>query len=250
MSGAGRARPTFPEWSLAVPGATEKLDAALQAYKKHGWYVYRKLSVDVSVAVAERPMSPAEVHTLRLSMPRQWPGGALEAEVGEALAEDPGNVEALRRLVSLSKIDAIPAARRAVEAHPDDPRAWGFLADALSGTPHNAEREAALRKAVALAPDDPEGLVPLAAYLLEAGHSGEALPTSRRAVEIAPWSPATLLVHAAILADLGQCGDAALASRRAIDLMGEGYSAQARREGADQARQIAERCPVRGGDAR
>lgn len=241
---------TFPEWSLDAAGGPEKLDAALEAYEKHGSFVYRHLTVEVSPSVAERPMSPGEVHALRLSMPRRWPQPALEAEASEALAEDPGHVEALRHLVSLSRIEAIPAARRAVEAHPDAPRAWSFLANALAGSPGAAEREAALRKAVALAPDDLEGLVPLAAYLLEAGRSGEALPTSRRAVEVAPWSPVTLLLHATILADLGRCGDAALASRRAIDLMGEGYSAGRVQESVDLARQIGEQCPARGSEAR
>ncbi len=240
----------FPEWSLEVPGATEKLDAELKTYLLHGAFSYRELHVESSVAVSQRLMSPAEVHALRLSMPRRWRPGELEAEIGEALAEDPGHIEALRRRAALSRADATAAARRAVEAHPDDPRAWGFLADALSGTLAEAEREAAFRKAVDLAPDDVEVLVPLAEYLRDAGRSGEALPTSQRAVEIAPWSPAALLVHATILADLGRCADAALASRRAIDLTGEGYSAEARQECAKLARQIGEECPVRGGASR
>lgn len=237
----------FPEWSLDVPGATEKLDAELKAYLHDGSYSYREMRIEISVPVAQRPMSPGEVHALRLSMPRRWRPGELEAEIGEALAEDPGHVEALRRRAALSRGDPTPAARRAVEAHPDAPRAWGFLANALSGTPAEAEREAAFRKAVALAPDDLEGLVPLAQYLRDAGRPGEALPTSRRAVEIAPWSPAALLVYATILADLGRCADAALASRRSIDLTGEGYSAEARRTIADRVRQIGERCPMREG---
>ena len=225
-------RGAFPEWSPSQPRALEGLDRALEAY----------LAGEAQTRVRQVPeawrgkpqvrLIPApEVHAIRLGL---WGLGpdkgreALRAEVDEALAEDPDHPLALQHLAVLTGAPPLPLARRAVATHPDDPRAWTFLAGALKGEPFDAERLAAYRKAAELAEGNAAALHNLAVELLAQGQSGQALPVAREAVRLAPWSPPLLDGYAAVLIDLGQCAPAIEVQERALEVFPERSSEAAR----------------------
>ncbi|ACL67063.1 conserved hypothetical protein [Anaeromyxobacter dehalogenans 2CP-1] len=180
--------------------------------------------------IRERPMSAAEAHTIRLSLPwierGEKPDPArLKAEIEEALAHDPGHVAALERMAEDRAGDALSLAERATAAHPEDARAWRFLARSTSD---GERRIAALRKAVETDGASAEAANELAWTLLEAGRSGEALPLARRAVATEPWNAGIIDTLAGVLEDLGQCPEALALQRRAVDVLPEGVSPAAR----------------------
>ncbi len=225
-------RAALPAWDPADPEALRALDALLHAYAaapldqgprevRGGW----------DGAMASRPIPPAEVHAIRLSLWTQGPPrplSALRAEVLEVLAEVPDHPLALHQLASLDRADPLPMARRAVARHPGDPRAWTFLAMALTAPEAGAEREAAYRQASDLAPGNAAAMHNLAVELLAQGRSGEALPVARRAAGLAPWSPPILDGYAAVLADLGRCAEAIPVQQRALDVLPERGGEEAR----------------------
>lgn len=227
-------------WRAALPaydldaGGPEALDGVLAAHARGPLEGDRReLPVPAVVGLHEQAVPAAEVHAIRLALwshgpPR--PRAALEGEVREALEESPDHPVALQVLAGLRGGDPLPLARRAAAAHPDDPRAWTFLAGALRGPAAAAEREGAYRRAAALAPENPAALHNLAQELLGAGRSGEALPIARRAAQLAPWSPPLLAGYAAVLSDLGRCDEALAAQQRALDALPERAGADARRE--------------------
>ncbi|HET9596216.1 MAG TPA: hypothetical protein VFP65_11580 [Anaeromyxobacteraceae bacterium] len=216
---------TFPEWSIRREGATKALDRALRGYLDDGRATARLQvagSVEgvLKVRTDERALAPAQVHTLRLELPRAWPDHALRAEVEEALREDSAHVGALARAATRDPSAAPALARRAVAAHPEDPRAWTFLAHSLAP----GEREMALRRSVELAPDRAEYIADLAAELDTSKRYAEAVTMSRRAIQLAPWSPVSLTVHARALAHLGRCQEASATMKRAAEVFREGIS--------------------------
>ncbi|WP_242337211.1 hypothetical protein [Anaeromyxobacter sp. SG66] len=213
-------RDVFPQWDPAVPGATDALDAELGSHVARGRFRYRDLHLVKDHPVRERPMLPAEVHDVRLSLASamRWPPEKLDAEVTEALAEDPGNVVALTVAARSRGAEPAALARKATEAHADDARAWLFLGDVLPESDVSG-REAALRRAVAAAPENPEPLNALAWNLLRSGRPGEALPLAKKAFVAAPWDPAIVDTVAGVLAGLGDCGEAVRMQQRAIDLL-------------------------------
>jgi tetratricopeptide (TPR) repeat protein len=227
-------------WRAALPsydldaGGPEALDRILAEYARTSLEGERReLPVPAVVGLHEQIVPAAEVHALRLALwslgpPR--PRAALEGEVREALEESRDHPVALQVLAGLQGGDPLPLARRAAAAHPDDPRAWTFLASALRGPDASAEREAAYRRAVELAPANPAALHNLAQELLGAGRSGEALPIARQSAQLAPWSPPLLAGYAAVLSDLGRCAEARSVQQRALDSLPERASADARRE--------------------
>lgn len=208
---------TFPEWRLDEPGATEKLDPILE--KHAGVYLSRTTlkAAQIEPALASRVMAPAEVHALRLDLPHRFTQEVLRAEVHEALAEDPGLVRALEHQADESPELAVELARRAVAAHPEDPRAWELMGRALDES-DGREREAMFRKAIAAAPDRVRAHVVLAVELERQGRFADAQVASARALEVAPWSPVALLVGGVSLARLGHCDEARSLARRASGL--------------------------------
>jgi tetratricopeptide (TPR) repeat protein len=216
----------LPEFDPGKPGALEGLDRTLARYARGAVETSSRAAPEPSAGIAlEQRMPTAEVHALRLAL---WPhgpdrgAGALRDEIAEALRESPNHPVALEMRSRVEGDDPLPLARRAVSAHPDDPRGWTFLAGSLEGAAAAAEREAAYRRAADLAPENPAALHNLAADLLEGGRSGEALPLARRAAQLAPWSPPLLRTYAAVLSDLGRCAEAIPVQERAIDVVPEG----------------------------
>ena len=241
-------REVFPQWNPDDPGALAQLDAELDAWARGGRFGPRPVAVGPDPRLAVQPVEPAEVHAIRLLL---WPAGAARegddgarrAELAEGLAEDPAHPVLLRLLATQEGRDPLPLARRAVQGHPEDPRAWGFLAESLPAA-DVAGREDALRRAAALAPRNPLALAALATLLLEAGRSGEALPPARQAVQLGPFSPDVLDVYAAVTADLGICAQARLASMRAVDVFPDDGDAALRARIVARRAAVLERCPA------
>lgn len=221
-------REIFPEWDPASATGAAALDEAVGRYLANGKFRYFDVHLPAEQPVTERPLSAAEVHSVRMSLPWINRGEKVAperraAEVAEALAHDPGHVKALRS----SKGERLPLAERAAAAHPEDVDAWLFLAAALP--PGAGERrEEALRKAVAAGPANAIALNNLAWLLLETGRSGEALPLARSAVGLAPWSSAALDTLAQVSDDLGLCAQALQVERRAVDVLPERLPAKER----------------------
>jgi tetratricopeptide (TPR) repeat protein len=222
----------LPEWDPARPEALRSLDRHLHDHAGGGLESgTRQVPAAWDGEVASRPIAPAEVHAIRLSLWSQGPPrppGTLRDEVLEALEESPDHPLALHQLAALDRRPPLPLARRAVARHPRDPRAWTFLAMALEGAEAAAEREAAYRQASELAPGNAAALHNLAVELLSQGRSGEALPEARRAAALAPWSPPILDGYAAVLADLGRCVEAIPVQQRALDVLPEKGGEEAR----------------------
>jgi tetratricopeptide (TPR) repeat protein len=240
-------RVALPDCDPDLPGALERLDAELARYAR-GELAIRRQTVEVPAAVGyfESPVPAAEVHAIRLALWGIGPSKGkpqLRAEVQDALGDDPGHPIALRYKAALDGFGALRLARGSVAAHPDDPRAWTFLAEALEGWPGTGdEREAAYRRAAELAPENPATLFNLAIQLLASGRSGEALPHARRAAELAPWSPPILAGYAAVLSDLGQCAAAIAVQQHASDALPETATGEARRAFAEQLDGYAHQC--------
>jgi tetratricopeptide (TPR) repeat protein len=223
-------REVFPQWDPATEQVGKALDKEIGGYLLAGKYNYRGVRLPEAAPIPERPMSAAEAHTIRLSLPwldrGEKPDPArLKAEIEEALAHDPGHVAALERMAKDRTGDALALAERATAAHPEDARAWLFLA---RSTPDGERRSAALRKAVEMDGASADAANELAWTLLEAGRSGEALPLARRAVATEPWNEAIIDTLAGVLEDLEQCPEALALQRRAMDVLPEGTSAGAR----------------------
>ncbi len=239
-------RGAYPDWDPARPRALEALDLALETYLgAEAQTRYRQVPETWHQEPAVRAIVPAEVHAIRLALWNQGPdkgASALRAEVSEALSEDPDHPLALQLKATLTGEPTIPLARRAVRGHPDDPRAWTFLAFALKGEENDAERLLAYRTAATLAEGNAAALHNLSIELLAQGRSGEALPVTREAVRLAPWSPPLLDGYAAVLADLGRCAQAAEVQQRALEVLPERSGQAARQAFKDRLRQIRVQC--------
>jgi tetratricopeptide (TPR) repeat protein len=239
-------RGAFPQWDPARPRALEGLDQALETYlNAEAQTRYRQVRETWDGQPEVRLIPTPEVHAIRLALWNQGPDkgvAALRAEVGEALSEDPDHPLALQLQASLTGEPPLPLARRAVASHPDDPRAWTFLAGALKGEAHDEERLVAYRTAAGLAEGNAAALHNLAVELLVQGRSGEGLPVAKEAVRLAPWSPPLLDGYAAVLADLGLCTQAIDVQSRALEVLSERSPEAARQALRDRLQQILIQC--------
>lgn len=222
----------FPVWRPDDAAQMAALDAEVGAYVGRGKLRSRPLSIpSFEPELEERPLPPAEVHALRLSLPRRAPAGAALADAGraeldEALAEDPANPVALRTLAASRPAEARALAARATAGHPDDPRAW-LLAAAYAPDPD--AREKAYRRAVELAPEHPAALNDLAWFLALTERAQEALPLARKAAAVSPTSAPILDTYAGVLQALGKCKEALPVQQRAVELLPETADAAERR---------------------
>lgn len=211
----------FPEWSLDVPGGTDKLDVELENYLLVADLKTRKMRGRITPDYSIRALSPAEVHAIRIDNRPQWEPDELEAEVLEALAEDPAHVSALTVKAAHEKGNALSLAQIAVRDHPEDPMAWRLLGKALEGGATLQEQEEAYRRALEKAPRRPDCLIDLARVLAKGGNIEQALPYFRKAVQIAPHSLPATFFYANALSSLGFCTEAAEVSDRALEMLQE-----------------------------
>jgi tetratricopeptide (TPR) repeat protein len=239
----------FPEYDPARPETLEPLDAALDKYIRTGQLGIYKVEAEVAEPAVERsPLHSSDVHLLLLderslwSEPKDRPA-LWRDEVDEALREDPAQPRAILLRANREKASPLAGLRAAVQARPDDWRAWLLLGQALEGAEPSAEREAAYRRAVALAPENSIAHNNLAWLLSQSGRSRAALPLANRAVDLAPWSPSAIDTLAAVAADLGKCREAVVLEQRAVELVDPGPA----RAGYESRRAAFEaRCPATG----
>lgn len=96
---------------------------------------------------------------------------------------------------------AVPLARAAVDAGPDDAKSFVTLGAALESTGDHAGATAAYRRAIDLDPKQPDALSEYAAELARQGNTADAEPLLRRAIQIEPQNVeahlnlGTLLAH-------------------------------------------------------
>lgn len=225
-------REVFPQWDPASDEAMAALDKEIGRHVSRGDFHYRDIKLPPAEPPSGRPMTAAEAHDVRLSLPwlnrgEKVEAAKLEAEVEEALRHDPGSVSALAVAIERKPAEGVALAEKATAAHPGDARAWLLLAGALPPDPKN-RREAALRKAVEVDPSSGLALNELAWLLLGTGRADEALPLARRAVELSPGSAPSLDTLAGIAEARGECPAALQIQRRALDLLPEGLPAEGR----------------------
>lgn len=241
-------RAVFPEWDSEAPDGPGRLEDALFQYSLGGAraQVFPHPRLVSIPPPAERLMSSAEVHDMRLALPspnqgRGVPGAELLAEAREALEEDSGSPTAVALLSAEPGADRRALADRATRGRPRDARNWVLLASALPAD-EPAAREAALRRALAADPESPVALHALARFLVDQRRASEALAPARRAVAIAPWSPSALDGAAAVLDALGDCKGALALEERALDNLHEGGSEEARTRFAERRDRLRAAC--------
>lgn len=230
------------------------IDEQLKRYSQDGKLNLLVLPIPlVDGSVLVRPMSSADVHATRAMT--ALAGGLLQvnaapkfvealAELASALAEDPGNVRALRMKMGISKPEErLALGRKATEAHPNDGLAWLTLGEALPQTPdHWEERLTAYQKATTLLPDNATALNNLAWMYVLKGQSAEALPLAAKAVRLAPWNPAILDTYAAALAGVHRCSEAVAIEAQALDALPERTAPQKRAEYVAQLAELEKNC--------
>jgi tetratricopeptide (TPR) repeat protein len=214
-------------WKAAFPTLQPaELDKQLFHFARYGEYETTSVPVSGgSLGVDAHSMPPAEVHAARAAA--SWAAGHEEdvrSELSSALAEDGGNVRALRLEVSMvPPTERVALGERATQAHPEDGLAWLTLGDALRAGGQNGEGAAqAYQKAHALLPSSPAALNGLASVALQVGRPADALPLAVDAVRMAPGSSAILDTLATTLASLGRCSEAIPTEMRALDVLSEG----------------------------
>jgi tetratricopeptide (TPR) repeat protein len=205
-------RAAFPDLDPDVPGALERLDAALAAHRAKGAVAgVRVAASPVDAAFTEAPLGPAEVRMLLLEVRSDRAVAA--REVKEALRDDPGHPVALW----LAEQDGLDrkAALRASAPRRSDWRGWLLLAMDLDADAERAEKEEALRRAIALQPGSALAHDELARVRVAAGRADEAYLLARRAVDLAPFVPAFTETLARVALERGDCGEALALQRRA-----------------------------------
>lgn len=240
----------FPEWRPEELLGAYRLELRVQAFlaaRRERVWTFPEVE-RCRAAVTVRAASPADVRLLRLELPRRQrlAPEAIRAELAAALREDPAHPEALRWLAQLDRLEPLPLAARAVEAHPADWRTWRFMATALPAGERGDDREAALRLAVELGPGRPDLLLALARHLAAEGRLAEAAAPARQAAELAPWDPSAVTGYAAVATELGACPVARAPASRAAALRAEPSLDPERQALARRLRELALRCELPG----
>jgi tetratricopeptide (TPR) repeat protein len=220
-------------FSAAFPGLTEeRLDAELHAYFRRG--ALGTMSVPIpewSGSIAVRRLAPDEILALRAQV-HLVPGSfqAAKREISQALSYDPGQPEAIAvrgKLPDVDRSEQLGLARTAAKLHPDDPRAWITLLEALPKTP-GPERHQAAEAALRTGPEEPAALVAAAWDAIDTGDPRQGAVQARGALRLAPWSVYALEALAAATAGDGRCEQAAELLERAVGMLGSHKSSAKR----------------------
>jgi len=213
-------------WNVVLPADVRAgLDQEFNRFAQYGPFGASRVAIPEGEYTidSDRPLNSAEVHAIRAEAALAA-GHAKDAqsELSAALADDPGNVAALRRQVPLAKpAERLALARRATTAHPEDGLSWLLVGDALEGSDNTEERLQAYRKASELSPGHPAAFNALAVLSLQKSNAEEALPRALTAVRMAPWEPVYLQTLASAMAAAGRCGEATSTQARAVDSAAE-----------------------------
>jgi Flp pilus assembly protein TadD len=212
-------RASFPEFDPDKPGAAEKLDDAIEGYRRLGGYVSYRVQAASDPSFQETASIPsADAHMVIQDAIRSWPVDDQIANVQEALREDDSQPAAILARSLSFKTSPLEPLRKAVAKRPRDWRAWLALGRAL-GDSAPAEREAAYRKAVELNPDSAAAQNGLAWSLAASGRAKEALPNATRALDLVPSEPSYMDTLAVVAAQLGKCSEALVLERRAAGMV-------------------------------
>ena len=269
FGGGSRARRSRPRSSgrcsrsgiptAAAPRPSTARSSGTRARRAPGAASGGAIAVPSVAEPVARTMSAGEVHATRLALTRfargdARAGAAERAEMEEALAEDPDHVLGLQVKAALGGEDPLPLARRAVRAHPEDVRAWLWLAAAARHQGLEAEQLGALERAVAIAPASAMAANNLAWNLLLRGQAQAALPLAERAAALSPGDPGILDTRAGVLEALGRCSEALETAERALELLPEGATDAARGPWIERAERLRGSCSpakaARGGRSR
>ncbi len=166
------------------------------------------------------------------------------AEAEEALRHDPANVPALAVLSGLDKEGAPALARRAIEGHPEDARAWLLFARSIPDA-HRERRVEPLVRAARADPTNAVALNDLAWELLGTGRATEALPIAAKAASLAPGRSAILDTLAGALEAVGRCAEALRVEHRAVDVLSESTDDAARAPYLERIGRLEKRCGPR-----
>jgi tetratricopeptide (TPR) repeat protein len=144
-------------------------------------------------------------------------------ELAESLRLNPTGLLALALKQHAAPEAERPAiSRAAVEAHPNDARAWLLRASALApDAAAKAEQEAAYQKALELEPRSMAAATGLAWLYVTQGRLAEALPLAQVGITLAPWSTYAVDTYAMVLAGGGACDAALQLEQRALELIQE-----------------------------
>jgi hypothetical protein len=220
-----RLTPWRTAWAQSFPGLTNaELDRELTGYLRAGGF--RTSNTDFTPAAFTpevRQLSPAEVHAARALLANTSGQPVAGAELTAALELDPNALDALMvRFHSLARQARglrTDIARRALQAHPQDARAW--LLAALAA-PERGERGTALAEAQRLDPDHPGVVALLAEDALARNDPEAALIHVRHAQRSSGVTPRNLALQFAALAASNRCDDAAILLDRAALLLEPG----------------------------
>jgi tetratricopeptide (TPR) repeat protein len=221
-------------WNVVFPPATvANIDQELNSFALYGPFGRAVLTLPEGEFTfdSERPMTSAEVHATRAAAALAAEHAKqAQTELSAALADDPGNVFALRRQLPLVKpAEALALGRLATATHPDNGLAWLTLGDALKeGGETSEERAQAYKKATELSPNHPAAFDALAAMSVKKGRADEALPLALNAVRMAPWDAGFLDTLASALAGVARCSEAVAMEARAVDKASESSGAPQR----------------------
>jgi tetratricopeptide (TPR) repeat protein len=242
-------------WKAVFPNlAPSDIDKQLHQYVLDGDYHPSVVAIPPpDGAVRERPMTSAEVHATRAAAALAGAAALMhgaeqfadaQAELAAALADDPGNVRALRMKMGLVKPEErLALGRLATEGHPDDGLAWLTLGETLPDTPENwEERAQAFKKSTALLPDNPTAFNDLAWMYVRKGQPQQALPLAITAAQMAPWNSAILDTLAGALAGVHRCSEAVAMEARAVDMLPERSSPAGRAEYVRRLAEFQQKC--------
>jgi tetratricopeptide (TPR) repeat protein len=213
----------------------EQLGEAMREYLAAG-----KLRVDTQPIAFTRPdislehLPPAEVFALRADLMQLSPGyeprqKLVDIELERALKIDPGNPYAL-----MLQEGSDPKA--AIDAHPDDWRAWLLAAD------RNHDDRESIERAAKLAPEDAGVLARLTIAELRAGEYARALSHAALAAELSPGRSGVLASLAQAYAANGRCADAVITEQRAIDAIPDAASSGVPPAMLERQRELREHC--------
>jgi tetratricopeptide (TPR) repeat protein len=223
-------------FSTAFPNLREdQLGDAVREYLAAG-----KLRVDMQPIAFTRPevslehLPPAEVFALRADLMQLSPGyeprkKLVDIELERALKIDPGNPYAL-----MLQEGSDPQA--AIDAHPEDWRAWLLAAD------RNHDDRESIERAAKQAPEDAGVLARLTIAELRAGEYSRALSHAALAAELSPGRSGVLASLAQAYAANGRCADAVITEQRAIDAIPDAASSGVPRAMLERQRELREHC--------
>jgi len=211
---------------------TSKLERELHDWLLQDEIHYRAISAPSPPYAAElsvAPLDEARVRVLRASLllrgPHEVTAPALAqiaADVDDALASDPAQVDALALRLELPELrrKKLEIARAAVKAKPGDAHAQLLIDQAMgdeASAEEEAERLAALQEAVRLDPDSAWALQRLARSLARSKRPGEGVELVRRALHIDPDNFLALDAGAYLATAQGSCPAARALEEMAVE---------------------------------